>query len=429
MAKLKPEHLVTLKDLSEQGASNSQLARVFGVTEGAVRYQRSKPTDRVDGRASRASSLDGLAKSILDWIADYELRQSKLPEASRRPVNIRHLYEWLTVEHGFKGHYKSVLRFVRRTLPKPPIRTFRRVELPPASQGQVDWAEFPRVKLGVVTAKLYLLLVTLAYSRYTVAVWSQRMDQLSWLHCHNEALLRLEGVPATLRIDNLKTGVSSGSGPWGKINPIYKRYSELLGFHVDPCLVSSPHHKGKVERQVFLERELLDIENCGFSSLEQLQAFTDKCGESAAKRKRCPSHGGTVWEAFVDKERALLRPLPEIPEPFDISYSTRVSRDCLVRFEERQYSVPFQFVGQLVTIQGGVNWVRIYKDTRLLCEHERGTERRLVIDPSHFEGEASNKVAPPTPLGRVGRTILELAKELPEPRAIDYYSRIAEARK
>jgi hypothetical protein len=44
------------------------------------------------------------------------------------------------------------------------------------------------------------------------------VDPLSWHHAHNEALRRLGGVPAVLRIDNLKTGVAAGAGPWGEVN-------------------------------------------------------------------------------------------------------------------------------------------------------------------------------------------------------------------
>ena len=40
----------------------------------------------------------------------------------------------------------------------------------------------------------------------------------------------------------------------------------------------------------------------------------------------------------------LLRPVPMVQEPFDCVVARRVSRDCLVSFEGRRYSVPFASV-------------------------------------------------------------------------------------
>jgi len=48
--------------------------------------------------------------------------------------------------------------------------------------------------------------------------------------------IRLGGVAAVNRIDNLKTGISQGAGPWGEANVQYGTYAKTMGFHVDACL-------------------------------------------------------------------------------------------------------------------------------------------------------------------------------------------------
>jgi hypothetical protein len=50
--------------------------------------------------------------------------------------------------------------------------------------------------------------MVLSHSRKEAVVWSRSMDQLAWHHVHNEAYLRLGGVAAVNRIDNLKTGAN-----------------------------------------------------------------------------------------------------------------------------------------------------------------------------------------------------------------------------
>jgi len=62
-----------------------------------------------------------------------------------------------------------------------------------------------------------LFVMTLSHSRYSAMVWSRYQDQLSWLRCHNEAFLRLGGIAATNRIDNVKTAIAVGAGSWGRI--------------------------------------------------------------------------------------------------------------------------------------------------------------------------------------------------------------------
>ena len=63
-------------------------------------------------------------------------------------------------------------------------------------------------------------------------------------------------------------------------------------------------------------------------------------------RLTCPVTGTSVREAW-EAERELLQPLPTMAEPFDRGGDAgRCSRDCLVSFEGRRYSVPFAWVGR-----------------------------------------------------------------------------------
>ena len=49
-----------------------------------------------------------------------------------------------------------------------------------------------------------------------------------------------------------------------------------------------------------------------------------------------------------------------------------------------------------------------------------------MIDEAHFEGEATKHILPPTPLGRMGRRLREIADLAPEQRPIDLYAAFAE---
>ncbi|MCE6966987.1 Mu transposase domain-containing protein [Cereibacter sphaeroides] len=212
-----------------------------------------------------------------------------------------------------------------------------------------------------------------------------------------------------LRIDNVKTAVSKGAGAWGAINETYRRFAAQLRFHVDACQPRHPRGKGKVERTVRDQREAVDPRGQVFDSLEDLQAWTDARLEKRAHHLRCPATGTSVAQAW-EQERRLLTPLPEtLPEPFDIVVRRPVGPDCIVNFEGRQYSVPFRFVRQEVEVRGLAGRVQMLKDCEVIAEHPRGTARLILRDEAHYEGEDTDRVRAPMPLGRMGRRLQEIA--------------------
>jgi hypothetical protein len=250
------------------------------------------------------------------------------------------------------------------------------------------------------------------------------MDQLSWHHAHNEALRRLGGVPAVLRIDNLKTGMAQGGGPWGQVNPAYRAYAKAAGFHVDACLPYSPEHKGKVENKVGFVKRRLCLRG-RFAGPADLQASTDAQLERSDARRVCPATGQTVATSFL-AERPLLRHLPLLPEPFDVLVTRPVQKDCTVNFEGRAYSVPFPLCGARVEVRGCARVVQVWHEGRVWAEHPRHTAQRLLLDPRHYEGESTPEVLAPTPLGKMGRRLQEIFELPVEQRPLDLYAALAE---
>src|SRR4051794_11178940 len=419
--KLKPEEIVTLLVLKRKGQANTQIAQALGVSEGTVRYH-ARRADRPDGRKGKARKADALADAIAHWVGANQPAGGG--EGPQRPGNVHALHDWLRQEHGYQGSYKSVLRFVRAHYPRPRLRPFRRVETPPGAQAQVDWGEFAGLDVGEGPRKLNAFVMVLSHSRKAVLVWRERMDQLSWHQAHNEALRRLGGMPAVLRIDNLKTGVAQGAGPWGEVNDAYRVYARCVGFHVDACLPRCPEHKGKVENKVRFVRRRLRLSGA-FAGLAELQRQTDEQLADSDGRRLCPATGQSVQQSF-EAERRLLRPLPLLPEPFDLIATRAVQRDCTVSFEGRVYSVPFVLCGLQVEVRGCAGVVQVWHEGRVRAEHPRHTPERLLLDPSHYDGEGDERVAAPQPLGRMGRRLQEILEMPVEKRPLDLYAALAE---
>lgn len=427
MAQLTSEQIVTIRVLLDKGQSASQIARLLDITEGAIRYHR---------RRAQANASDGRHKSfrvqelgLVPVIEHWWQAQSQLL-GSARPPSVQALYEFLVAEHGYDGSYKSVRVFARHKFGLPPRRPFRRVETPPGAQAQSDWSFFPAVDLGDPDGPVtvYGFFMVLSHSRKEALIWSRRMDQLAWHRVHNEAFRRLKGVPAVNRIDNLKTGIVAGSGPWGVINPQYLSYARTLGFHIDACEAFQPQQKGKTERRVGVFKRLGPLSQA-YAGIEDLQSWTDQRLEVDAARRICPATGRSVAESW-EAEQSWLRPLPALlPEPFDLVRTAKVHKDCSVRFEGRSYIVPFAYLGRELEVRGCSGVVQAIDPTTglVLVEYPRHTKERILINQSCYEGAATADVAAPAPLGRMGRRLQEIGELPVERRPIDLYAALAEA--
>lgn len=416
--RLSKEEIVTLRVLKDKGQKKTAIAATLGVTEGTVRYHLKRAASRsVDGRSNKPRKADEVSDAIAHW---FEHHTDK-----RRPVNVQDLYEHLVEVHSYDGSYKSVLRFVRGNYPRPRIRTYRRVETPAGAQTQTDWGEFPRVDVGEGPEPLSAFHMALSHSRMPTVVWRHSKDQLSWLESHNAAYRRLAGVAAVNRIDNVKTGISHGAGCWGEINQVYGTYARSVGFHIDACQHRSANAKGKVEAKVRLSRLRVDPGTRRFDGIEELQEWTDRRIRRWSEKAICPATGLSVLESWEAEVPFLGQP-DRLPKPFNVVVTRPVDKDCMVYFEGRSYSVPFAHVGHLVEVRGCADTVQIWADGSLQCEHPRYTKKLLLIDTSCYEGEATDRVIPPPPLGRMGRRLTEIMEMPVEQRPLDLYAALME---
>ncbi len=195
-----------------------------------------------------------------------------------------------------------------------------------AVQAQHDWFDFP-AHIGGERCVLHGLLGTLSYSRGRFVWISTHMTQLAWQTGHLALFQRYEGVPLWIRIDNLKTAVARGAGPTAALTPAFTTFARECGFAVDPCRAAMGSDKGKVERA----------------------------------------------------ERAVLHPVPGVHEPFDCVVARRVTRDALVSFESRRYSVPIAWIDRVVEVRGTAQHVVMLADGAEIARHDRHTAARLVL--------------------------------------------------
>lgn len=418
MARLRKDELMVAQQMVDRQVPVRQVARQLGVDESSLRYRLRRPAEAPDGRQERPSVLDGWDARVDAVLARFD--DARLRGEAGGTVEASVLHGVLQRDYGFLGSYQAVRRYLTRRFPAAPVQAIRRVETPPGVQAQHDWFECT-ARIGGVVQPVYGLIGTLSYSRATFVWVSLNTQQLAWQTGHLALFRRYGGVPLWIRIDNLKTGVASGAGPTAVLTPAFATFARLCGFGVDPCRPACGSDKGKTERGVRTSRSVFaDLLVGTWTALPELQTALDaRCALVQAQR-RCPITGTPIAEALA-AERTLLQPVPDLQELFDCVVARRVSRDCLVSFEGRRYSVPFVWIGRLVEVRGTAQDVVVWAEGQAIARHPRHTRRTLVLEPAHYEGESTATVTAPTPLGRRARLQLAAgphAALLPPPEAV-----------
>jgi hypothetical protein len=183
---------------------------------------------------------------------------------------------------------------------------------------------------------------------------------------------RFDGVPDTLRFDNLKPAVVRVLK--GRDREESERFVLLrshYGFDSFFCIpgVEGAHEKGGVEGEVgrFRRRRLVPVPHV--ESMAELNELCDK-GDAADDRRHIFGHTMTVGEHF-SIEAQELRPLPD--EAFDTrrNLSCRVDTKSRVCVRQCRYSVPVRFAGRRLPVLLGAETVEAFDGSKRVASHVR----------------------------------------------------------
>ena len=286
-------------------------------------------------------------------------------------VEIMTIFDRLRSEHGYRGSYSSVRRFVHQLRPRAP-RTTVRVHVQPGEEAQVDFGSaglFVDPASGRLRHAL-VFVMTLSFSRHQYAELVFDQQTPTWLALHRRAFEEFGGVPARIVLDNLKAAVLRAALHDPVLGEAYRRFAHHYGFLVSPTRPGTPEHKGKVESGVhFVKRSFLAGQQ--FADLReanrQLRVWIR---ERAGTREHGTTHQPPLV-LFETHERQRLLPLPT--EPFDLTETrlVKVHPDCHVVLAGSYYSVPYRYVGQQLEAYVFERVVQLFAGTTLVATHPR----------------------------------------------------------
>ena len=282
------------------------------------------------------------------------------------------IYNTLVRKHGFRGSYYCVQRFAYKIKKQEKILNASCVlEFAPGEAAQLDFGKGLDLIDGVTgeIKSTWIFVMTLCFSRHQYAEIIYNQDVETWLGCHRRAFEFFGGVPGKMIIDNCKCAITKACYYDPEVQRAYAECAEAYGFIISPCPPREPKKKGRVEAGVkYVKMNFLPLKR--FSSLSdgnsQLMCWILEVGNRI--------HGTTHQKpltAFIGIEKHLLKPLPINPPDLAAWAKVKVHGDCHVQYKKSRYSVPYQFVHQILWLRISETTVRIYKDHEQITIHPR----------------------------------------------------------
>lgn len=290
----------------------------------------------------------------------------------QKDMTAKQIWRLLKEEHGLGAGYSSVKRYLKKEFHFGAPKVTVRIETLPGQEAQVDFG-YAGLMYDPVMQKerrAWAFIMSLSYSRHRFVRFVFRMDSPSWIDCHMRAFQFFGGIPGTIVLDNLKTGVIKADIYDPTLHFAYADLERHYGFVADPAKVRSPKLKGKVERVVPVVRKHLlagrSFKDINEANTRALSWSKDEIGQEIhGTIKKRP------YPVFLEEEKPSLKPLPD--EPFEIPLwkECTVHPDHHVVFDRSYYSLPTRHIGKKVWVRGAQKLVQIFYQHALIKTHPR----------------------------------------------------------
>ncbi|MCU7518088.1 MAG: IS21 family transposase [Ignavibacteria bacterium] len=366
-----------------QGQSISSIASSMGYDRKTVRKYlkaiKNNPAEDPEGiiKSLIMSEVMGRPREKQDILTPFKEEIQSLINDTSNKLKPKSAFEVISLKYDLTGRvsYSSFKRFVHKNqLIKSSLRTSTcRITTEPGSQCQIDYCKAGLIHDHATGKKkvVYAFIATLSFSRHKYVEFVYTQNEKSFIQSHIHMFRFFGGVPVTIKLDNLKSGVIKPDLYDPNLNRAYAEMAEHYGLFLDPCRVASPQDKGIVERDVQTIREefrkMLAL-NPLLTLSEANEGILSWIENLYGRRK----HGTTQEEPYTlflkeEKPRLLSLPMDE----YEISEwkMATVHPDHYIQVNKKAYSLPEVYIGKEVMVKIRQNTVSIYYNDELIKQH------------------------------------------------------------
>lgn len=415
---IRVEELVEVIYQWHRGSGISQIKRSLGIDRKTIR----KYIDLAEGQGfiremelqpytyylELASRIQRGLKTPIDNSPAYKktaIYQCTIEKLLARPyMKPKQVYRILQRDYEYALSYASFNRYINLKYPKQP-RSCIRIETRAGEEAQVDFGSAGMMydpEEGRMR-RSHIFVMAMSYSRFHYVELVFDQGQVTWVKCHMNSFEFFGGVPKRIILDNLKSGILRPNTYDPVFNRAYAECAKHYGFIIDPAKISTPEHKGKVERKIPVVRQQF-LSSHAFTDIKDANEKAKLwCGHEYGMQ----IHGTTKRKPlplFKEQEQAHLIPLPNERFEMPLWKEAKVHPDHHIVFDKSYYSLPTRYIGKKVWVRGGIKTVQIFFDGELIKTHQRAyragswrtdegdyppeQSRYIMRSVSHYQAEA-----------------------------------------
>lgn len=296
--------------------------------------------------------------------------------------------EELTAQ-GYDGGISILRQRMRQIRPRPKRDPVVRFESDPGVQGQMDWSPYAIDFTASGRSTVLCFSYILGFSRRQYIDFVTTRDFYSLIRRHADAFEYYGGVPAQCLYDNEKTVVLRWESNRPVFNPAFIDFLTHYRCRPIACKAGRPQTKGKIERPFqYVEGNLLNGRS--FVDIDDLR---DRARWWLAEKSDVHIHettGTAPLELFLTEEKCHLLALPAHPYDCGQVLMRVCTLDGFVLFETNRYSVPYEYVGDILTLKATDHEVYIYSPyIEQIAVHERIADGngQTAEQPAHHQSK------------------------------------------
>ena len=363
-----------IKDMYEkEGLSLREIARQtkkdFRTVQKYAYQNNWNPTVKPKMEPEAYPVLGKYIATINEWL------ESDEGEPRKQRHTISRVYQRLKKEHGYRGSYSSIKRYVNRK--KEEFRKRRESYLPlahPPGNAQADFGAFKYYDGYGREGKGYALVVAFPHSN---TGWMQVFpseNQECLLTGLKRIFYHIGGVPVRLRCDNMSTAVTEIlEGAERIITDGFYRFMLHHRFKADFCNPGKGNEKGTVENKVGYTRRNMLVP---VPTISDFDAFNEEllrhCDEDHEREHY--EQSVLLRELWAEEKRHLLS-LPEYEYEVFRYEALKVDNYGFIRIDTTKYGLPPEMLNKLVQAKISFDKIDVYYDHSLLKSFRRSYEK------------------------------------------------------
>jgi transposase len=288
---------------------------------------------------------------------------------------------------GYEGSYSAVSRYAaswnKRMSCVSPAACVP-LYFAPGEAYQFDWSSEKVLLNGeIISVKVAHFILCYSRKRFVYVYMNETQEMV--FDAHVRAFEFFGGTPVRGIYDNMKTAIQKVfKGRERKWNAAFERMCAHYRIEPTACTPAAAHEKGRVERQVEIDRQQFFSPFPTGKTLQEVNDILISRVKTYNKTHKHPEFKDkTIDQVFVEEQDCLLS-APVLFEGYKQT-DVKVSSTCLARFDRNSYSVHCSCVGQIVQVKAYADDLVFTYEGKEVGRHKRQfTRGQTYYDWYHY---------------------------------------------